>query len=73
MASKEDLLRNVRYIGESLIKNAESIVGTEEILNHLVIRTYIPIGDDEVPSVKIEKIFIPEQYVKSLTDLDFSR
>lgn len=71
MTSKEDLIRNIRYVGESLIKNAESIVGTEEFLNDLVIRAHIPIYDDEIPSVKIEKIFIPEQHVKSLTNLNF--
>lgn len=59
----EDLIRKVRAAGESLIKNAESIVGTEKYIADLRITVDID-ATDEVPTIDISRSFIPERCVE---------
>ena len=59
---REDSIRNVRYIGESLIKNAESIVGTEDYVRRIKIQAYIERG--LIPHIEVSKEFLPERTVK---------
>ena len=56
----EEAVRTVRFVGESLIKNAESIVGNEELFQGLKIHVTID-PYRELPSVVIERNFIPER------------
>lgn len=60
---REEYIRQVRYVGESLIKNAESIVGTEKYVGDL--RLYISINPNEsVPTIQIDRTFVPENFVE---------
>ncbi len=59
---RKDLIRQVRYVGESLIKNAESIVGTEEYLNDVYI--YVTLGVDGAPTINVSRSFVPEQFME---------
>lgn len=59
--SRDDLIRQVRSIGESLIKNAESIVGTEEFLQGVYIQAEI--STDGMPSINISRSFLPEKHI----------
>lgn len=59
---REDSIRNVRYIGESIIKNAESIVGTEEYVRRIKIQAFIERGS--IPYIEVSKEFFPERAVK---------
>ena len=59
---REELVRQIREAGESLIKNAESIAGTEKLLDGLNITIYFEL--DEAPVIHISKDFIPEKYLE---------
>lgn len=59
----EGLIRKVRAAGESLIKNAESIVGTEKYIADLHITVNID-ATDEVPTIDISRSFVPESCVE---------
>lgn len=61
---REKLIRKVKAIGQSLIDNAESIVGTEKRLSSLTISCYPCPFDDEVPDIRISKSFAPETWVE---------
>lgn len=56
---REEGIRQIKEIGESLILNAESIVGTEKYLCSLCIRTEINPGT--VPKIEISRTFFPEK------------
>lgn len=61
---REKLIRKVKAIGQSLIDNAESIVGTEKYLSSLTISCYpCPLNND-VPDIRISKSFVPEIWVE---------
>lgn len=59
----EDLIRKIRAAGESLIKNAESIVGTEKYIADLRITVDVD-ATDEMPSINISRSFVPERCVE---------
>lgn len=59
----EEMIRQVREAGESLIKNAESIVGSEEYLQSIDITVYIN-PTDRVPTINVNKEFLPERYIE---------
>ena len=56
----EEAVRAVRFVGESLIKNAESIIGNEELFQivkiHATINPY-----HGLPRIVVERNFIPER------------
>lgn len=61
---REKLIRKIKAMGQSLIDNAESIVGTEKYLSSLTISCYpCPLGN-EVPDIRISKSFAPEIWVE---------
>lgn len=58
--NNDNYVRQVRAIGESLIKNAESIVGSEKYLKSVSISATIgPL--DELASICIDREFLPEK------------
>lgn len=59
----EGLIRKVRAAGESLIKNAESIVGTEKYITSLYITVDVD-ATNEMPTIDISRSFVPERCVK---------
>ena len=60
---RELFIKRVKDIGESLIKNAESIVGSEEYIVSINIMANINL--DEVPSINISKDILPENSVNA--------
>ena len=61
--NREKLIRKIKAMGQSLIDNAESIVGTEKHLSSLTISCYPCPLDDEVPDIRVSKSFVPETWV----------
>lgn len=55
---REEGIRQIKEIGESLILNAESIVGTEKYLCNICIRAEIDPGT--IPKIDISRTFFPE-------------
>lgn len=65
---REVLVQKIRAIGQSLIDNAESIVGTESHLSRLVITCYPSPFDDEVPEISVKKSFVPETWTERMNE-----
>lgn len=59
---KDELIHKIQYIGESLIKNAESIVGNEKYICNINISVNA-LNDYNIPTICIEKEFLPERYL----------
>lgn len=59
---KDELIHQIQYIGESLIRNAESIVGNEKYIFNINISVNA-LNEDNVPTIHIEKDFLPERYL----------
>lgn len=59
---REEGIRQIKEIGESLILNAESIVGTEKYLCNVCIRIKIEPGT--IPGIDISRTFLPEGYLE---------
>ena len=55
---REEGIRQIKEIGESLILNAESIVGTEKCLCSICIR--VEINPGTFPKIDISRTFFPE-------------
>lgn len=61
---KEFLIKRVKDAGESLIKNADSIVGDEKYLCDLQIIIDLGIINDEIPNIEIRRQFYPEKTIE---------
>lgn len=59
--NRDELVREVRHVGESLIKNAESIVGEERYLIGLTVTIDVSVDGNEATSVNISRDFLPER------------
>lgn len=59
---REEGIRQIKEIGESLILNAESIVGTEKYLCSICIQVEISPGT--IPEIDISRTFFPEGYLE---------
>lgn len=64
---KKELARRIREIGETLIKNAESIVGNEEYIKSIYISAEVSTTED--PIVRTEKEFWPERFIGRSSDI----
>lgn len=64
---KKELARRIREIGETLIKNAESIVGNEEYIKSIYISAEVSTTED--PIVRVEKEFWPEKFIERSSDI----
>lgn len=63
-AGHDDLVRQVRSIGESIIKNAESIVGDEKLLTDLRISASVSVSGSYMPTIEVSREFLPEGYLE---------
>lgn len=60
---KEELIQNIKDIGQSLIDNAENIVGDYKYLKDLRITCY-PAERDEAPYYNVEHDVIAEHFIE---------
>jgi len=61
---KIDRLQQIKYCGQSIIDNAESILGDEKFRQDLKI--IVEFQANEIPTIKVERRFIPESVVKHI-------
>lgn len=60
---KEELIRQIREVGESLIKNAESIAGYEDIFAGLkIVADFNP--QEATPVITLNRLFYPEKTIE---------
>ena len=58
--TKEDLIKNIKYCGQSIIDNAETIANYT-YLHHVSIHCY-PADDGQVPYINIDTDIFPEGF-----------
>ena len=61
---RDDYVRQIRAVGESLIKNAESIVGSERYLVGISLAVTID-PDASAPNINVSRDFCPERYFEN--------
>lgn len=61
----EELIRQLKEVGESFIKNAKGIVGSDEFLIGLELRVVFDIST-HVPEITLERTFLPERTIERL-------
>ena len=61
---KRDRLQEIKDVGQSIIDNAESILGKEKYRSSFTIRAEFP--SKQPPIITIERKFLPEKLVDSL-------
>lgn len=62
--TKENLIKNIKYCGQSLIDNAETIA-SYKYYSDISIHCY-PAEDGEAPRINIDTDIIPEGFVDEL-------
>lgn len=60
--TKEDRLKQIKQIGQSIIDNAESILGKEPYRTGLTITATL--NPHKVPEIIVERHFIPEGVIR---------
>ena len=63
--TREELIQNIKEIGQSLIDNAEEIVGAHKYRRDLVITCY-PSESEEAPYISVDSSFIPENLINRM-------
>lgn len=61
----EELIQNVKDCGQSLIDNAENIVGNYEYLGEVKITCYPSVRDEGV-HIEVSNSFYPENWIRRL-------
>ena len=63
---REELIEHVKACGQSIIDNAEKIVGDYKFDTGTYIELHV--GDcDKAPYISVTKDFIPEKFIKNIT------
>lgn len=63
MDLREEIIQNIKYCGQSLIDNAEKMVGDYKFLTDLTITCYVN-KRDNAPYINISTDFIPEKFIE---------
>ena len=63
----EELIRQLKEVGESFIKNAKGIVGSDEFLTGLELHVVFDI-EDYFPEITLERRFVPERTIERLNE-----
>lgn len=63
--TREELIQNIKDCGQSLIDNAENIVGNYKYLGEIEITCFPNITDDAV-RIEVNNSFYPEKFVEKL-------
>lgn len=64
MGTHDKYIEYVRNVGESLIKNAKSIVGSEQYLTEIYIT--VTLNNESIPTISVQREFRPERYVENM-------
>ena len=69
---KEELIARIKECGQSLIDNAESIVGNEKTLQKINIDIDVD-SIDRVPTINIRREIIPEKWLERIAGIDLNK
>ena len=65
MDYKEQIIQNIKDCGQSLIDNAENIVGDYKYTRGFMINCFVD-ATDEVPYISVDVDFYPERFIDRL-------
>lgn len=63
--TREDIIQNIKDIGQSLIDNAEKIVGDYKFFRDITITCYAN-EKDESPYISVDTSFVPKNFIERL-------
>ena len=63
--TREDIIQNIKDCGQSLIDNAEKMVGDYKFFRDITITCYTN-ERNEAPYISIDTSFIPENFVERM-------
>ena len=64
--TREDLVQEIKNCGESIIKNADSIVGNERYFLKAIVQFVIQRDSNGIATVQINREFIPENVIEDI-------
>lgn len=64
MYTRKELIEQIEQCGQSIIDNAESILGDERYFSHLQVDFQIFRSTNQIPCIEITRAFIPEQQIE---------
>ncbi|WP_288887015.1 hypothetical protein [uncultured Eubacterium sp.] len=64
MYTRKELIEQIEQCGQSIIDNAESILGDERYFSHLQVDFQIFRSTSQIPCIEITRAFIPEQQIE---------
>ena len=67
LLTREQIIQNIKDCGQSLIDNAENMVGDYKFFRDITITCYIN-ESNEAPYVSIDTSFIPENFIKRIQE-----
>lgn len=62
--TRKELIEQIEQCGQSIIDNAESILGDERYFSHLQVDFQIFRSTNQIPCIEITRAFIPEQQIE---------
>lgn len=65
MNRREEIIQNIKDVGQSLIDNAENIVNDYKYARDLTITCYVT-DREEPPYISVDTSFVPEKFVERL-------
>lgn len=64
---REEIIQNIKDCGQSLIDNAENMVGDYKFFRDITITCYVN-ESNEAPYISIDTSFVPENFIKRMND-----
>lgn len=61
--TREQIIQNIKDCGQSLIDNAEKMVGDYKFFMDITITCY-PNETDQAPYISVDTNFVPENFIK---------
>ena len=64
MYTRKELVEQIKQCGQSIIDNADDILGNERYFSHLQVDFQIFRSTNQIPCIEITRAFIPEQQIE---------
>lgn len=61
--TREEIIQNIKNCGQSMIDNAEQMVGDYKFMTDLTITCYVN-ERDNAPTINVDTRFIPEKFIE---------
>lgn len=67
LLTREQVIQNIKDCGQSLIDNAENMVGDYKFFRDITITCHVN-ESDEAPYVNIDTSFVPENFIERIQE-----